>query len=107
MDKNTEQTFRQILVVEPTHHDLSSLNRYSRRVRYLTSGFADDESISAQILEELRDFNPETDAIIPMGKLLSNILLGAQLARFGRVTVGIFQGGDVKDYIFKEVTLAI
>ena len=97
--------YRTIFVVEPTRHDLTPLRKYADNIKYLSSGYDKLEDLKVRMSEELLNFDPAQDAVIPTGKLLSNVILGVLLSKFSVIDVGIFIGGDVKDYIFEEVQL--
>lgn len=102
---NTPSKFRRIYVVAPTTHDLSPLKKYSDNLSFLLSGYESMDDLLERLKVELAEFDPEIDAIVPMGKIVPNVMLGHVLNGFPQVILGIFVGGDIKDYVFEKVLL--
>lgn len=67
--------FRKMYIVEPSH-DFSILASYTNSIVCLTSGTELSKDIEHSIRESILDFEPERDALVPMGKTVSCILTG-------------------------------
>ena len=68
--------FRRVYVVEPAH-DVTKLSKYTNEIRFLTSGTeSSDIELFKTILKALSDFNTKTDAILPIGRVMTNMLVG-------------------------------
>jgi len=108
--------FRKLFVVEPSH-DVSILGKYSAQVVFLTSSEDKVEELSEKIRENLYEFDPNRDAIIPMGRVSSCMMTGMFIGRFIEelhktfpesinyrpvVTMGIYKGDS---YIFIPVEI--
>lgn len=94
-----DDQFRKIFVVEPSH-DLSALKQHTDCIELLTTGYENLPDLQAKIDKNLNDFCPETDAFVPIGKLISTMLAGMTLQRMSNgapITVGIFRN---KSYEF-------
>lgn len=102
MKMDNGNSFRKIFIVQSTQHDISALTRYSDSLIYLSSGYEETEHLYRTFTRALEDFDPDTDAIIPIGKLIPNVFLGSLLASFPRVILGVYDGKN-KDYYFEEV----
>ena len=76
---NTEPKFRKLFVVEPTH-DISILSKYCNQVVFLTNGEEKTEELAQKIPLMLEDFNPDEDALIPMGRVASCTIAGISIA---------------------------
>jgi energy-coupling factor transporter ATP-binding protein EcfA2 len=77
--KVEENKFRKLFVVEPTH-DISILSKYCNQVVFLTNGDEKTEELSKKIPLMLQDFNPDEDALIPMGRVASCTIAGIAIA---------------------------
>lgn len=89
----SEEYYRKIFVVEPSH-DLSALKNYTDNIELLTTGYENPEDLSIKIENNLKDFDPSTDAFVPIGKLISTMLAGMILQRISRnmpIKVGIYK----------------
>lgn len=99
-----ELKFRKIFIVEPSH-DFSMAKRYSSRIMFLTDGGEKAQELESTIANALEDFDFSSDAIIPMGKVVSCLIAGAALRNklpIGQsITVGVFRGDS---YEFIKVT---
>lgn len=78
---DSQYRFEKIFVVEPAH-EVSILSKYSSQIIFVTDGGDKIEDISNRIESLIKDFNPDTDAIIPMGRAPSNFLAGLSLVRY-------------------------
>lgn len=88
-----EEHYRKIFVVEPSH-DLSALKNHTDNIELLTTGYENPEDLPAKIKNNLKDFDPETDAFVPIGKLVSTMLAGMELQKKLRnapIKVGIYK----------------
>ena len=55
----------------------AALKSYCRRIEFVTDGFETDiDLISQQIAESMKNFNPDTDCIVPTGTGIINLLVG-------------------------------
>jgi len=101
---NNEASFRCVYIVEPSH-DFSKARDSTKRVTFLSTG---DEKVFElkDVMEKmLEDFDPEKDAIIPMGRVSASLLAGLILGnKFPghTINVGIF---STSGYIFEKVKM--
>lgn len=90
-----EITFRKLFIVEASH-DLSMSKRYSNRIALLTDGGEKISELYGKIERGLLDFDPDTDAIIPMGKVVSCMIAGRVLSDMlpsnSVITIGVYRG---------------
>jgi hypothetical protein len=94
-NKLDEVTFRKLFIVEASH-DLSMSKRYSNRISLLTDGGEKVSELYEKIEHGLLDFDPEADAVIPMGKVVSCMIAGMVLADMfpsnTGITIGVYRG---------------
>jgi hypothetical protein len=88
-----EPTYRTIYIVQPSH-DFSLLKGLCRDIRFLTTGYEPTSSLLPKLEEGLKDFDPDKDAIVAVGKVTTCLLAGIALARFGHLTLGIYSKDD-------------
>ena len=98
---NSDIKFRKIFVVEPSH-DVSALKAHTDEIIMMTTGYEDMQTLPAKITGSLRDFDPELDAIIPVGKIIASFVSGVVLARMGQAPIWIGVYKD-KRYTFLQV----
>ena len=99
---DNNKMFHTIYVVEPSH-DFSALKKYTDEIVFLSTGYEKLEDLPEIIRNNLNDFCAQTDAIVPVGKIIWTFVAGLVLAERkdnGKITVGIFSD---RDYIFEEV----
>lgn len=86
------EQFRKIFVTDPSH-DVSRLKQHTSAIQFLTRGDEKADTLEESILKALTDFDPASDAVIPMGKvttcLITGVVLGKMFPDLG-VTVGIY-----------------
>lgn len=83
MDKKFSRAF----VCMHTSHDFSSLRELCDSVLFLSSGFEKDEDLVNQIDLFLRDFNPEEDIIVPVGRVAVSLVVGSILNSLGMAEI--------------------
>jgi hypothetical protein len=94
--------FRTIFVVEPTH-DISVLSKNCSQVVFLSKGDEKIETIAETMASKLLEFNPDEDALVPMGRVSACAIAGVLLSNRFRgdprvvVMIGIYTGNK---YIF-------
>lgn len=76
---DADPKFRKLFVVEPTH-DISILSKYCNQVVFLTNGEEKTEELAQKIPLMLKDFNPDEDALIPMGRVASCTIAGIAIS---------------------------
>ena len=91
----TKPKFRRIYVTAPSH-DFNALRDYTDDIVFVTTGYEGLDKLGSAVKESLKDFNPATDAIIPVGKVVWVFVHGAILGslNFDYITIGIFKDGD-------------
>lgn len=67
--------FDTIYVVEPSH-DFSALKPYCKRIAFLTTGYETPDELEDTIRQNFDGFNPLTDAILPVGRVVSCLITG-------------------------------
>jgi len=97
-----EKSFEALFVIEPSH-DLSIMKKYTDTIRFISTGNERVEDLPEKIKESLKKFNPETDAIIPMGRVSACLITGIilhSLFPFDLIKIGIYNRDD---YIFLDI----
>lgn len=105
--------FDRIFVVEPSH-DVSVLSKYASQLVFIGSSEDKIEDLISKIYQNISSFNPETDAIIPMGRVSSCLISGLFLSKLlyekfsgayspRTIWIGIYRG-DQYLFIPMEVT---
>jgi hypothetical protein len=90
-------TFRRIYVTEPSH-DMSALKKYTDCIVFLTTGYEDLSILSDVAKIALNDFDPDQDAFVPIGKLITNVIIGMYVNEKNLdIVVGLYRD---KDYTF-------
>lgn len=91
---NGFERFRKIFIVDPSH-DVSLASKYTSNLVFITNGDENLEDLPEVVSKNLEDFNPSVDALIPMGKVSTCLLVGLTLtAKVGPnipIVVGIFR----------------
>lgn len=94
-NKLDETTFRKLFIVEASH-DLSMSKRYSNRISLLTDGGEKVSELYEKIERGLLDFDPGSDAVIPMGRVVSCLVTGMVLSDMfssnAVITIGVYRG---------------
>lgn len=94
--------FRKIFVVQPSH-DLSALKNYTDNIELLTTGYENAEDLAPKIELKLTEFDPDTDAFVPVGKLISTMISGMIIQKLvpdREIKIGIYRD---RDYEFMSV----
>jgi hypothetical protein len=93
--------FRTIYITDPSH-DVSLASRYTTNIKFITAGDEASAELPSVIAKNLKDFNPSVDALIPMGKVITCLMVGLYISSmFGEpvdITIGIFRK-DFYDFI--------
>lgn len=102
MEEN--EKFRTLYVVEPSH-DLSIAKEYTDTVKFVTTGTELVDQLMDRISASLENFDPEQDAVIPMGRtsacLITGLILRSKIPKGGIVKIGVYKK-DSK-YMFVDV----
>jgi len=72
--------FRTIYVAEPSH-DISALSVYTDKIKFITSGFESVKDIERIVEENLKEFDPIMDAVVPVGRVISSLIIGMVLSK--------------------------
>jgi len=94
--------FDTIYVCEPSH-DFSTLSEHTSRIKYVTSGFDDQDIVIKIIAESFAEFNPEKDAFLPAGKTFMNFIIGIVLGKLfpdTEINMGVYKN---KEYSFIKI----
>jgi len=86
--------FRKIYVVEP-RFDTDLIERYADSIEFLTNGTNHVSNLQSMIRRNLEEFNPETDALVTMGRAVACLITGLvvrDLWPSGRIVYGIYRG---------------
>lgn len=88
--KGTEidMKYRNIYIVQPVRHDLSALRNWSNNLLFITTGYEHLSELRKTIEANLLEFDPTVDAIVMVGKVSTNLILGIALAN-------IFHGQEI------------
>lgn len=83
MGVNEKTDFRKVFITEPIRSDLLELSNYTERIELLTKGgilpLLSVPEYSEQMRNKLSEFDPLQDAIVPTGRIASNVILGMVL----------------------------
>jgi hypothetical protein len=104
MNEEVKLRFRKIFVVEPSH-DIRALSQYTENVTFVCGGKEDVKNIPLQIENTLSEFDPATDAIVPVGRVITTMLAGIYLGttfKGDSLYMGVYRDGD---YTFVRVDL--
>lgn len=89
---------------EPAKKDLTPLTEFSSDIRYIASGYEVYPDMLLNLDALLKDFNPDTDAIVPVGRVIPAFLIGMRIQRLfpdKTITIGIYAN---KTYTFIRLT---
>lgn len=96
--------YRSAYVVQPAH-DYSALQKHCDRIKFMTSGYEDATTAMQRFEDELKDFDPKIDCIVPSGKTFFNIILGMILvSNLIRSTIILALFSRDNGYTFYEVS---
>lgn len=99
-----DDMYVRIFIAEPSR-DFSALTQYGEDFVFVTSGLEKIEDIQAKVEVELLKFNPDQDALVPIGRVATNMIIGVTLSKlFPGQTIKIAVYKD-KDYIFLPLSL--
>lgn len=111
MEQQYIRRFRKIFVVEPSH-DVSILSRYSDQIVFLSTVEDKLNDLPDKISKMLSDFDPDNDAVIPMGRVSSCLIAGISIASkilseipLGENRLIVIGFYSVSDYIFIEMRI--
>lgn len=97
------KTYRRVFVVEPSH-DFSALVPLCEEIIFLTTGYENFTLVQDRIEEILRrDFNPATDAIVPVGRVTSCIVTGIVLGNLTDQPIDIAAYSREDGYSFTAI----
>lgn len=106
MEEIENEWFRTLYIVEPSH-DLSVVKDYTDNIKFITTGTELVEGLAERVSASLEDFDPEEDAIIPMGRtsacLITGLILRSKIPKGGTVKIGVYKK-DSK-YVFVKVVI--
>lgn len=93
--------FKTAYVVQNTHHDFEPLRKIATDIVFITDGYEQEDKLKQKIENALTNFYPAEDVIVPVGNVLSNMLVGAiLLMRWHYIQVAIFRD---KEYHVREI----
>ena len=78
--------FRAAYIACATRHDFSALLEICETVNFCTTGYEKEEALKPTLSASLDRFDPAQDIIVPVGNVVTNLILGEILA-------GIAPGG--------------
>lgn len=94
--------YRTIYVAEPGH-DVSALREHTGRIKFITSGLELLPELIVSVQDGLKEFDPRTDAIVPVGKVTTCLVIGSILKeRFGKQPINIAVYRE-KNYTFYQL----
>jgi|SRR3990172_6365387 len=86
--------FRRIYVVEP-RYNVQLIEKYADSVEFLTNGTDHVSDLRDMIKRNLTDFDPETDALITMGRAVACLITGLIVREIWpseKISFGIYRG---------------
>ena len=88
--------FRTVLITEPGK-DFSMVLEEAERIQYACNGFEDPERMTENIQDAVKDFDPEKDAWIPVGRIAAVAEIALTMARMypdARICIGVYAKGE-------------
>lgn len=95
-------TFKTIYVVEPSH-DFSALKPYCKRIAFLTTGYETPDELESTIRQNLKGFNHLSDAILPVGRVISCLVTGYVLMDKVPYWIGTYSKQAESPYRFTHI----
>ena len=79
----TEQLhhFKNAFIAHNSKHDFTGLAKLADNLIFCSTGYEQEDTLASVVEEAVKDFNPRTDILVPVGNVNSNLLLGAIAAR--------------------------
>lgn len=105
--------YRTIYVTQPAH-DYSLLAKYCKQVKFMMTGKEDNLQRALEVcLDSLKDFQPDKDAIVVVGKVNGAFLAGIAMQKLFPsgitfdmgvyIDVGASSSDTLKDYRWEQV----
>lgn len=96
------EKFRKVLVLQDGH-DFSALSNYTDEIVLVTSGEETVRGAAMLVEEALEEFDPESDAIVPVGRIAVAFLAGMLVNKMfpgQAITFGLYQSklSQTKEY---------
>jgi hypothetical protein len=73
--------FKNAFIAHNSKHDFSGLAKLADNLIFCSNGYEPEDTLASTIEEAMKDFNPRTDILVPVGNVNSNLLMGAIAAR--------------------------
>jgi len=73
--------FKNAFIAHHSRHDFSELSKIADNLIFCSTGYEPEDALASAIEEAMKDYNPRTDILVPVGNVNSNLLLGAIAAR--------------------------
>jgi len=77
-----QKKFKVAYVIQNTSHDFEGLLELCERIEFVTTGYEKEDNLLPSIVKRLKEFNPLTDIVVPVGNVPANLLAGAVVASF-------------------------
>lgn len=96
--------FRKAFVTDPTH-DVTAIAPYVDDIVFLLDGTETYDEVSSKVYATLGgEFVPQIDVIIPMGRIVANLVIGIVISSLynkslNKICIGIYTDHDYK-FIF-------
>ena len=73
--------FTNAFIAHNSKHDFSELKKLADNLIFCSTGYEQGDTLASTIEEAMKDYNPRTDILVPVGNVISNLLMGAIAAR--------------------------
>jgi len=102
MENKKHYHFRKVWVVMPTHN-FNNLKEFTQDICFIATGYEEVSDLSAIVLNSLKDFDPNQDALVCVGKVNTVFVTGRivqQIAGDRPVWIGVYnkEDGDLGNY---------
>ena len=76
---NGSKQFRHAYVVEGGPYDFTALKELACTIRFVTTGYENDNELIPAIRDGLKDYDPLLDILVPVGSVATNLAVGLVL----------------------------
>lgn len=108
----SHKRFRKVFIVQPGF-DYTPIARLASELKFITTGYELIQDLPGTLPVALVDFRPNEDALVAVGKVNHNLVLGILLGRlsvledWNEVTVGVYSknGSDMNPYEWVQIKM--
>jgi hypothetical protein len=75
------QHFKTAYIVQSSPHDFQQVRNFAERIQFIFTATDAEEMLLPIATDALRNFDPETDVLVPVGTVIANLIVGNVLGR--------------------------